>query len=71
MVMFQLQKLQIQITEHRHLEMDDPESFINWKLTITPITFHYSITWHHTAPIPKVWLLIISDLLHFLTTLQK
>jgi len=44
MVMFQLQELQIQITEHRHLEMDDPESSINWKLTTRPITLHYSIT---------------------------
>jgi hypothetical protein len=60
--MFQLQELQIQIIEHRHLEMDDPEG---------SITFHYSITWHHTAPIPRVWPLIIGDLLHFLSTLQK
>lgn len=71
MVMFQLQELQIQIIEHRHLEMDDPENSINWKLTTRPVTFHYSITWNHTAPIPRVWPLIIGDLLHFLTTLQK
>jgi hypothetical protein len=42
-----------------YLALDNLDRSVNQKLAKGPITCHYFIIQQHTAPVSKVWLLII------------